>query len=73
MATKLTAISVENAKPRVDPKTGELMRTEISDGGCAGLYLVVQPSGAKSWALRYRFAGAPKKLTLGPKLVLAHV
>jgi integrase len=46
------------------------MRTEIPDGGCAGLYLVVQPSGAKSWALRYRFAGAPKKLTLGPKLVL---
>jgi len=31
----------------------------------SGLYLVVQPSGAKSWALRYRYAGKPKKLTLG--------
>lgn len=41
-------------------------RREISDGGCAGLYLVVQPSGAKSWAFRYRFAGRPKKLTIGP-------
>ncbi len=24
------------------------------------------PSGAMSWAVRYRFNGAPKKLTLGP-------
>ena len=30
-----------------------------------GLYLVVQPSGAKSWAVRYRHAGSPRKLTLG--------
>jgi Arm DNA-binding domain len=27
---------------------------------------VLQPSGGKSWAFRYRFAGKPKKLTLGP-------
>ena len=26
----------------------------------------MQPSGAKSWALRYRAAGRPTKLTLGP-------
>ena len=32
-------------------------RREIADGLVAGLYLVVQPSGAKSWALRYRLAG----------------
>jgi integrase len=31
-----------------------------------GLYLIVQPSGAKSWAVRYRFAGKPRKHTLGP-------
>lgn len=37
----------------------------MPDGKIAGLYLVVQPSGAKSWALRYRVAGKPKKLTLG--------
>jgi integrase len=41
-------------------------RKEISDGRIGGLYLVVQPSGAKSWAVRYRAHGSPKKLTIGP-------
>ena len=41
-------------------------RREVPDGKVAGLYLVMQPSGAKSWALRYRVAGAPKKFTIGP-------
>jgi integrase len=41
-------------------------RREVPDGKVAGLYLVVQPSGAKSWALRYRVVGAPKKFTIGP-------
>ena len=27
---------------------------------------MVQPSGAKSWAVRYRVAGAPRKFTIGP-------
>jgi integrase len=40
-------------------------RREIPDGKVGGLYLVVQPSGQKSWALRYRVAGAPKKFTIG--------
>jgi integrase len=40
-------------------------RREVPDGKVSGLYLVVQPSGLKSWAVRYRVAGAPKKLTLG--------
>jgi len=48
-----------------DPKG----RREIPDGALPGLYLVVQPSGKKSWALRYRFDGKPKKLTLGPALL----
>ena len=30
-----------------------------------GLYFVLQPSGAKSWAVRYRHRGASRKLTLG--------
>jgi integrase len=42
------------------------VRKEVPDGKISGLYLVVQPSGAKSWAVRYRLAGQPKKLTLGP-------
>jgi hypothetical protein len=41
-------------------------RREVPDGKIAGLYLVVQASGAKSWALRYRVAGRPTKLTIGP-------
>ena len=40
-------------------------RKEVPDGRIAGLYLVVQPSGAKSWAVRYRANGLPRKLTLG--------
>ncbi len=32
----------------------------------AGLYLVIQPSGLKSWCVRYRYAGGSRKLTVGP-------
>jgi len=59
MAKALTTKAVEAMKP--DPNN----RSEISDAALAGLYLVIQPSGAKSWALRYRFGGKPAKLTLG--------
>ena len=44
-------------------------RREIPDARAPGLYLVIQPkpSGAKSWALRFRRPdGRPAKLTLGP-------
>ena len=51
MAKKLTTKSVENAKP--GPQ-----RREISDGG-SGLYLILQPSGHRSWAVRYRANGEP--------------
>ena len=53
----LTAKRIENVKP------GDA-RQEIPDGGCRGLYLIVQPSGRKAWAVRYRFQGKPRKLTL---------
>lgn len=46
-------------------KSDPAKRREIPDPALSGLYLVVQPSGAKSWALRYRYANKPKKLTLG--------
>lgn len=42
-----------------------LARREVPDGGAAGLYLVIQPSGAKSWAVRYRYADKPRKMTVG--------
>jgi len=61
-AVKLTALAVANARPG-------RTRREIHDRGCPGLYLVVQPSGHRSWACRYRFKGLSRKLTLGPALV----
>ena len=61
MASVLTAKAVEAAKPGA-------ARREIPDAALPGLYLVVQPSGARSWALRYRFDGRPAKLTIGPVL-----
>ena len=68
MARVLTAKSVEAMRP--DPAK----RIELSDAAMPGLWLVVQPSGAKSWAYRYRFDGKPRKLTLGryPALSLAN-
>ena len=69
MSKQLTAIAVAAAKPKY--RAGAPIRTEIHDRGCPGLYLIVQPSGAKSWALRYRIAGKSRKLTLGAELNLA--
>jgi integrase len=34
-------------------------------GAVRGLRLIVQPSGEKSWAVRYRFRGRNRKLTIG--------
>ena len=59
MAKVLTTRPVEAAKPN------PAKRVEIPDAALPGLYLVVQPSGAKSWALRYRAGGKPRKLTVG--------
>jgi len=59
MARAFTAKAVEAVRPHPEK------RIEQADQALPGLYLVVQPSGKKSWALRYRYAGKPKKLTLG--------
>jgi integrase len=40
-------------------------RREIADTAVGGLYLIVQRSGAKNWAVSYRFDGARQKMTLG--------
>jgi integrase len=68
MARKLTARKVEQARPN------SRKRIEIPDGGKPGLYLVIQSSGRKSWAVRYRFQGQARKLTLDgfPSLASAH-
>ena len=60
MGKMLTAKAVEQAKPH------PTKRLEIPDQLLTGFYLVIQPSGAKSWAIRYRYAGRTRKLTLGP-------
>jgi hypothetical protein len=60
MARPLTARSVDKLKP--DPAK----RLEVPDGLLPGLYLIIQPSGARSWAVRYRRNGQTRKLTLGP-------
>jgi integrase len=60
----LTDLKIRNVKPAAK-------RVEIPDGGQRGLYLIVQPSGKRSFALRYRLNGKPCKLTLAPGLSLA--
>lgn len=55
-----TARAVELQKPNPEK------RLELADGSLPGFYLVVQPSGSKSWAIRYRADGKTRKFTLGP-------
>src|SRR6516165_1320772 len=45
-------------------------RQEISDGK-NGLFVVVQPGGRQSFAVRYRFNGKSRKLTLPRGITLA--
>jgi integrase len=59
-AVKLTVAAV--AKLKADRKR----RLEILDAlGPPGMYLVIQPSGAKSWVLRFKQAGQRYKLFIG--------
>jgi Arm DNA-binding domain len=39
-------------------------RVEIPDAVVPGLYLIVQPTGVKSWAVRYRLGQRTRKLTV---------
>ena len=60
MAKALTTAAIANFR------SGD-RRREIPDPGCTGLYLIVQPTGAKVWAMRLnRPNGKRSKLTLGP-------
>jgi len=61
---RLTAKAIENLKPTA-------VRREIPDSGCRNLYAVVQPTGRKGWAVRYRYRGKSRKLTLDAGLTLA--
>ena len=58
VARGFTDIAVKHLKP------GD-KRRELPDPGARGLYVIVEPSGFKSFAVRFRFDGKTKKLSLG--------
>jgi prolyl-tRNA editing enzyme YbaK/EbsC (Cys-tRNA(Pro) deacylase) len=58
MAKELTTIACEKLKPGSK-------RREIPDGRIGDLRIVVQTSGQKSWAFRYKIGGKSCKLTIG--------
>ena len=56
---RLTARTVETLKPGLE-------RREIPVDLLPGLYLIISHlTGAKSWAVRYRYRGISRKHTLG--------
>lgn len=60
MVKALTAAAVGKYRP--GPK-----RRRIRDGGARSLFLIIEPSGHKSWQMRFRRPdGKPGKITLGP-------
>lgn len=61
---KLTAIECKNAKPKDKAY-------KLADGG--GMFLLVQPNGARYWRMKYRYAGKEKLLALGvfPEVTLS--
>ncbi|MTV38038.1 tyrosine-type recombinase/integrase [Duganella radicis] len=64
LSAPLTDLQPRNAKPKDKPY-------KLSDGG--GLYLLVNPDGAKYWRMSYRFLGKEKLLAFGkyPEVTLA--
>lgn len=52
----LTELQAKNAKPRE-------RAYKLADG--EGLFLLVQPNGAKLWRMKYRYRGKEKLLSFG--------
>lgn len=61
---RLSERAVQKLKPEFD-RYGKAKAREVPDGLVAGLYCAVGTSGARSWVVRYRHEGKPRKLTLG--------
>lgn len=61
---KLTDTAIRKSKPGDKP-------VKLSDGG--GLYLELHPNGSRYWRMKYRHAGAEKRLAFGvyPEVTLA--
>ena len=53
---KLSEMAIKKAKP-------EAKAYKMADGG--GMYLLVQPTGAKWWRMKYRIDGKEKMLSIG--------
>jgi integrase len=53
----LTEATIKSTKPRTSAY-------KLFDGG--GLFLLVKPTGAKGWRIKYRFAGTERLLSFGP-------
>ena len=64
---KMTAAAVDKIKPTDK-------RIEMPDTMIKGLVLIIQPTGAKSWQVRYRAGGVRRRMALGPypAISLAH-
>ena len=58
MAQRLTTRFLETVKPGKD-------RVEYRDSLLPGLWLVVQPTGTRSFAVRYRIGRRTRKHTIG--------
>lgn len=54
----LTAIAVQALQPKDK-------RYDVADSKVPGLVITVLPSGAKSWSVRYTFAGKDRRFTIG--------
>lgn len=54
----LTETKIRSLKPKAQ-------RYEVADGGRNGLVLRVTPNGVKTWVLRYRIDGRPRRFTIG--------
>ena len=52
----LTAVAIKNARPKAKP-------FKLTDE--RALYLLVMPTGAKYWRMKYRHLGKQKTLALG--------
>ena len=61
----LTDADCRNAKPGRTPD-GRITTKSYKMADSLGLYLLVKPTGAKLWRLKYRFAGREKTFSIGP-------
>jgi integrase len=67
----LTDVEIRKLPP--PPAGGRVEKLDAGYDGAGALYIVVQPTGARSWAFRYSHHGKARKLTIGryPGLGLA--